>query len=287
MSVPGATPVSLRPRIVTAPAAARPMLARLAEFIPIARQGEILALPLNPTITTFIQEKIALLSTPDLGSSILENQRYEVGSYTSRSGATLPLVAVFPLESMRSEALHYMRITAATVPVLEEFMGSPYPAQGLVGMWYGFKTGMSGGGGMINMEDRTSFDRRTQGRVILPYEAGIPHELGHSWVASESLAQFLEVYGDNVLRTGSRELSAWTYTRGWRPGRAENDGVHALLDVYQLIGPDAMAAAFRAVVPLGPAYGQPLTAAQQQVFVDAAPAAVKQQVAEKVARVRA
>jgi hypothetical protein len=47
-----------------------------------------------------------------------------------------------------------------------------------------------------------------------------------------------------------------------------------------------MARAFRAAVPLRPAYGQPLSPAVQQVFIDAAPEAVRAQVAAKVARVR-
>ncbi|HST62300.1 MAG TPA: hypothetical protein VLK84_26590, partial [Longimicrobium sp.] len=241
--------------------------------------------PLNPHSTTFMQAKIDLLRTPGLGGDILEQGRYAHESIVTRAGATVPLVAVFPVEGMRGEATEYMDLIQAGIPVLEEFFDLSFPAQNSVRLWYGFKTGMSGGGGTINVEDRTAYDARTQGRA-LPYESGIIHELGHSYMGSESLTQFLEVYGDNVLRTGSRDLSTWTFTRSWVPGKAENEGVHALLDVYQMIGPDAMAAAFRAVVPLRPPYGQPLTPAMQQVFVDAAPAAVKQQVAAKMARVR-
>ena len=92
-------------------------------------------------------------------------------------------------------------------------------------------------------------------------------------------------YGYNVLRTGSTDVGAWTFTRDYVSGREANEGVHALLDVYRLIGRDAMASAYRAVLPLRPPYGQPLSAAARQAFVDAAPAAVKAQVAAKLAKV--
>jgi hypothetical protein len=48
-----------------------------------------------------------------------------------------------------------------------------------------------------------------------------------------------------------------------------------------------MASAFRAVLPLRPPYGQPLSAAARQAFVDAAPTAAKAQVAARVARIQA
>lgn len=285
ISANGAPAVNVAARLVAVPEPARHALSLLNDYLFNTLASEVRSLPLNPNSTSFIQAKIDLLRTPGLGSDILEQGRYAHGSIVTHAGETVPLVAVFPVEGMRSEALQYMDLVKAGVPVLEEFFDLSFPAQNSVRMWYGFKTGLSGGGGTINVEDRTAYDARTQGR-FLPYESGIIHELGHSYVGSESLTQFLEVYGHNVLRTGSRDLAQWTFTRSWTPGRAENEGVHALLDVYQMIGPDAMAAAFRAVVPLRPPYGQPLSAAAQQVFVDAAPVAVKQQVAAKMARIR-
>ncbi len=281
----GAQPVHLTARIVTVPEPVHHALSLLNDYLYNTLLNEVRSLPLNPNSTAFMQAKIDLLRTPGLGSDILEQGRYAHTSIATRAGATVPLIAVFPVEGMRAEATGYMDLIKAGVPVLEEFFDLSFPAQNSVRMWYGFKTGMAGGGGTLSVEDRTAYDARTRGRA-LPYESGIIHELGHSYVGSESLTQFLEVYGDNVLRTGSRDLATWTFTRSWVPGRAENEGVHALLDVYQMIGPDAMATAFRAVVPLRPPYGQPLTPAMQQVFVDAAPAALKPQVAAKMARVR-
>lgn len=282
----GVPVINVVPRLISVPEVARPMLERLGTYIPTTLENQVLSMPLNPTQTAFFQTKIELLRSPTLGSDILENGRWEMGSITSRAGEQIPIVSLFPVESMRAEVRHYVRYLESGVPVLEAFFDAPFPApaQGALRMWYGFAVGSSGGGGVISLEDRTTYDARTQGRFA-PYDPVVFHELGHSYVGNESLAQFLEVYGSNVLETGSSNLNAWTYTRNWTPQKADNKGLHALLDVYQLIGPEAMARAFRAVVPVRPRYGEPLNAAAQQVFVDAAPAAVRPQVVEKMAKV--
>jgi hypothetical protein len=168
---------------------------------------------------------------------------------------------------MRADAAHSVRYAESAVPVLEAFLDTAFPTPA-VRIWYGFRIGNSGGGGTINAEDRATYEARTPA-TRLPHDAMIVHELGHSFVGSESLTQFLELYGYNLLRTGSPELRDWTFT----------------LDVYALLGRDAMASAYRAVLPLRPPYGQPLSAAAQQAFVDAAPAAAKARVAAKVAKV--
>jgi hypothetical protein len=64
-----------------------------------------------------------------------------------------------------------------------------------------------------------------------------------------------------------------------------NQDSAAVLDVYHLIGDDAMSNAFRAVYPLRPPYGSPLAPGVRDVFVQHAPAAVKDVVAQKVAAV--
>ena len=101
----------------------------------------------------------------------------------------------------------------------------------------------------------------------------------------ESLTQFLEMYTYNLVRTGSADVSAWTWTRSYVPSLQANVGSAALLDVYTLIGRDAMARAYRAARLLNPAFGVTLSAAVQQLFVDEAPAALKAQVASLMARV--
>lgn len=280
--------MELRAQLATVPDVVRPMAGLLGAYIPNNAAGLERDLPRNPHIEQYMRAKITLLRTPGIGTEAMEQGRWELGAIRSRSGKDIPVVSMFPTESMRGEAAQAIRLIEGYAPVLEEFFDMPFPApqQGAVRMWYGWVTGMSGGGGVISVEDRTMYEMRAQGFPnVLPYDPGITHELGHSFVGTESLTQFLEIYGHNVLRTGSTDLARWTYTRGWRPQRADNKDVHALLDVYQLIGPDAMARAFRAVVPLRPPYGQPLSAAAQQVFVDAAPEAARAQVAAKVARV--
>ena len=59
----------------------------------------------------------------------------------------------------------------------------------------------------------------------------------------------------------------------------------ALIDVHRLIGRDAMARAFRNVRLLDPPYGQPLSDACRQAFVDEAPEESRHAVAAKMAQV--
>jgi hypothetical protein len=99
---------------------------------------------------------------------------------------------------------------ASAVPIIEEFMAMPFPV-GSVRVWYGFKIGNSGGGGVIYTEDRTTYETRT-GPTRLPYDAILCHEASHSYVGNESLTQFLELYAYNVVRTGSADPMSWTFT---------------------------------------------------------------------------
>lgn len=283
--VEGPSPVELHARIVPVSATALPVLGALGGHIESSIARLVESLPLNPHAASYIEAKLAMLRTPGLGGDIVAGGRYEEGSAVSRSGASVPITAVFPLEGMRAEAAGSIRYAGSAIPVLEGFLDKSFPTPA-IRIWHGFVIGNSGGGGTLSMEDRGTYEARTPA-TRLPYDAIIVHELSHSYVANESLTQFLELYGYNLLQTGSADPGAWSFTRGWVPGRAENENVHALLDVYRLIGPAAMAAAYRAVLPLRPAYGQPLSEAARQVFVDAAPAAAKAEVAAKVAMVRA
>ena len=281
--VDGLAPVQLRARLVPAPASAAPMLGMLGDYIDAAIANLVEGIPLNPRLVDYFEDKLALLRTPGLAGDIIEHGRYETGSVASRSGRSIPVAAVFPLEMMRADAVRSIRFAETAVPVVEEFLGTPFPAE-RIRIWDGFIVGNSGGGGTLNMEDRATYEARTPA-TRLPYDAIIVHELSHSYVGSESLTQFLELYGYNVALTGSADVAAWPHTRGYVPGREDNEGVHALLDVYQLIGPAAMASAYRAMLPLRPPYGQPLSLAVQQAFVDAAPAAAKATVAAKMAKI--
>lgn len=283
--VEGLAPAALRGRAVAVSESARPMLLLLESQLVAAAAKLAELLPLNPQSAPQAEAKLAVLRTPGIGGDILEGRRYAEGSVTSRSGSVLPVTAVFPLEGMRVEAGASVRLIESAVPVLEEYLATPFPAPHLR-LWHGFVIGSSGGGGTLHMEDRATYESRTTG-ARLPYDAIVVHEISHSYFGSESLTQFLELYAYNVLRTGAADPAAWGYTRDYVPGREANEGVHALLDVHRLIGPEAMARALRDIVPLRPPYGQPLSAQARQVFVDAAPEAAKAAVAAKVAKVQA
>jgi hypothetical protein len=260
------------------------MLDHLEQYIPFALQNMRDILPRNPNSTSWIEEKIALLQSPGLRGEIIHDRRWVEGSVESSGGRTVPIAAVFPLASMRAEAVQSVHVIATALPILEGFMAAPFVTSD-VSIFQGFVVGSSGGGGAMFMEDRATYEQRTPS-TRLPYDAILVHELGHSYVGSESLTQFLELYLYNVARTGSTDVATWQFTRSWTPGLSSNEGVHALLDVYQLIGHDAMARAYRAVHPLHPPYGQPLSSEVIQRFVDESPAAVKEQVAAKLAMVR-
>ena len=279
----GADPAPLQARIVPVHAQAEHAMGLVGDVIASSIARMVASIPQNPQAASFMEARVALLRTPGLGGDVIDGRRYALGSVAARRG-TLPVTAVFPVESMRAEAELPVRLVESALPLLEGFLGAPYPTQA-IRVWYGFAVGSSGGGGVINAEDRTTYQARTLG-VLLPYDPMIIHELSHTWFGSESVAQFMELYGYNVLATGSEDPRQWTFTRSWVPGREANEGVHALLDVYELLGPAAMGDALRQVAILYPPYGQPLTPAMQQAFVDAAPEAAKATVAAKVAKVR-
>lgn len=237
-------------------------------------------LPNNPQNAALIQAKITMLQDPNLASEITTGRRW-AESTVSR----IPIAALFPLEIMRSEADPAVRTLEPVLPLLEEFFAVPFPAQN-IRVWYGFKIGNSGGGGQIFSEDRTTYESRTSASR-LPFDAILSHELGHSYIGNESLTQFLELYTYNVVRTGSRNVSAWIFVRNWTPGLATNDGIHALLDIYQAIGFDEMSRGYRAIYPLRPPYGSPLSAEVIQAFANQVSAAQRAFVLAKLARIPA
>jgi hypothetical protein len=254
------------------------MLDGLSAYIASALAENQALLPSNPGSAIYIQAKIDMLRDPGLAAAIRGDRRW-AESATSR----IPIACVFPLEAMRSEANLAVRTLEPVLPLLEEFFAKPFPSSA-VRVWYGFKIGNTGGGGSIFSEDRATYETRT-GPNRLPFDAILAHELGHSYIGSEGLNQFLELYAYNVIRTGSRAPSAWTFTRNWVPGLAANQDVAAVLDVYQLIGYDATARGYRAIQPSYPPYGSPLSATVIQAFVDQAPPEFRSQVTDKLRRV--
>jgi hypothetical protein len=258
------------------------MLEGLPQHIVSMREHLRATLALNPQAASQIQAKIALLERPTLFNDIISERLWHERNVSSTGGASVPIAQVFPLPSMRGEALEALTALERAFAVLEPFMKTPFPTD-TIRMWYGFRVGSAGGGGTLAMEDRTTYQSRPNTR--LPYDALVHHELEHSYIGNETLTQFLELYGYNVLQTGSADSPGWPHTRDYVPMLDTNRDIAAVLDVYALIGAEAMSEAYRAVHPLRPPYGRPLDAAVIQAFVDRAPEGAKALVAEKLAKV--
>jgi hypothetical protein len=259
------------------------MLQGLSAYIAQALQTNQDSLPRNPQNSAQIQAKIAMLQNPSLQADIINGRRWAELEVPSSGGRSIPISTVFALESMRAEAGQALQTLGPVLPVLEEFFDRPFPTPA-IRVWYGFVIGNSGGGGSIYSEDRTTYEART-GPSRLPYDAILCHELGHSYIANESLAQFLEMYAYNIIRTGATDPLTWSSTRNWVPDDPANQDSAAVMDVYKAIGPEAMKRAYRAIYPLQPAYGQPLSSDVVQAFVAQVPASLQSTVAAKLAKV--
>jgi hypothetical protein len=259
------------------------MLEGLPSYLTQALKANQDLLPRNPQSTSFIQAKIAMLQDPALANTIVENRRWVEGQVQSSNGRVVPMLCVFPAEAMRAEATTAVRTLEGVLPVLEAFFDTPF-ATSTVRVWYGFVIGNSGGGGVIYTEDRSTYETRT-GPTRLPYDAILGHELGHSYIGNESLNQFLEMYAYNVIRTGSADPAQWTFTRSWVAGLSTNQDSAAVMDIYQLVGHDVLRQSYRAIRPLYPAYGQPLSQLVIQTFLGPVPDALDAQVSAKLARV--
>jgi hypothetical protein len=113
---------------------------------------------------------------------------------------------------------------------------------------------------------------------MLFYDAVVCHELGHSYMAHESLNQFTEIYVYNLIATNSNDFKGWIYFRDYKTWQGAKTGYAAVLDVYQLLGLPTMEKIYRKVKTLNPPYGQPLSAECKQVFIDEAPVELRTQV---------
>jgi hypothetical protein len=240
-------------------------------------------LPRNPGLAAQIQAKIALLQRPLLANEIMALSYYAERISSSMDGRTIPIVTVFTADSMRAGAFGSVNYLYRVMPRLEQWFETPFPSAS-VRMWYGFTMGNSGGGGLINMEDRGTYEGRTPA-TRLPFDAILAHEMAHSYTGNEALTQFLELYVYNELLTGSGDVADWTHRRDYVPDAPGNENVHALLDIYRLVGRERMMFAFRAIYPLRPPYGSPLSAAAKQAFVNAVFPEHRAQVAAKLERI--
>ena len=226
-------------------------------------------LPRNPWVQAQIVAKILMLANQNLAVDIVTGKRWNETKVTSIDGHAITVSSVFPTESMRSENADVLARVAPIMPLLEHFYNLPF-ASSTVLVWYGFALGSSDGGNTLNAEDRSGYIARNGPS---PYDAMLPHELGHSFMPHESLNQFFELYAYNLLAGATTDPATWTWTRGWVPGASSNTGVAALLDVYVMIGLDGMQRAYRAIYPLRPAYGAPISSAVIDAFVATVPTA--------------
>ena len=258
------------------------MLSKLAAYIRAAYEENRDMLPRNQHLAVQLNAKMTMLSAPGLITSIFDNRRWVDGlAPTAVDGAT-PIGAVFPTEEMRAECSEAVHVLESVLPVLVSYFGEPFPT-GRLELWYGFKVGGTGGGGAIFIVDRTT--SATLPGSSLPYDTSLAHEASHSYISNEALNQFLEVYVDNVRRGRGAELSGWDYTRGWSPGTPTGFGVDFVLDVYQMVGPEVMQRAYRAILPLHPPYGQPLSQTVINTFVAQVPEAVREAVRAKLGQI--
>lgn len=283
----GGTPTTPAPMVPAIPSGVSALVASMFQQLPAYIQSTLADsqanLPRNPQNAASINAKIALLQRPTLAADISAGRLFVESTVTSTDGRQISMAAMFPEERYRTEAAAALDVMARSLPHLERFTDTPFPATTLR-LWYGFKVGNSGGNAVLDMEDRTSYESRTPGSR-LPYDAILAHEIAHSYIGNEAMTQFLELYAFNRSLGSSPDLSTWTFTRGYIGPSAANESSALLLDVYDLMGHDAMSRAYRAAVPLRPPYGQPIPEAVIEAFVNEAPPPLKEQVRTKLARV--
>lgn len=233
------------------------------------------SLPRNPLNEAQIQEKIDMLNEADLAENIVKQGLFVADFVLSIDGRNIPIVAVFPRNYMREDAATEVFKAKLALPILENFFDIPLQTN-RIHIWYGFIVGNLGGGGSVYCEDRPTYESRFR-EGMMPYDLGLYHELGHSYIGHESLTQFLEEYLYNLINTGSINFVDWTISR--KP--PENwPWITAILDIYQLIGRDAMSEAYKVIYSYHPPYGTLLSQECKQAFVDQAPESLKPQVSE-------
>lgn len=137
------------------------------------------------------------------------------------------------------------------------------------------------------MEDRGTYAARGGGITSHPHDPILAHELAHTYIGHEWLTQFLHLYVHNVIETGSEDVNQWIFLnhQDYVAFSEGNTLWKALLDIYQLIGPEAMGRAYHDLHLIGVPYGSELSPEARQTFIDQAPANVKDQVRELVLKI--
>jgi hypothetical protein len=241
------------------------------------------SMPKNPGSEALYAAKIAVLEDPELYNKIVNGKFFLVDTAPSVSGKPIALVAVYPNPALREEAWYTLQVAKLSLPLLEEFMGTPFPST-VITVHYGFMVGSSGGGGSLIMEDKTTYMGRWM-PLMMPYDPIICHELSHAYIGNEGLNQFLEIFVYNRLLGRTPAFGDWVFVRDYKTWKGTKTGYAAMLDIYQLIGLGAIQGAYRTVYQLKPLYGQMLPENCKQAFVDQAPEALKAQVRAIVANI--
>jgi hypothetical protein len=234
------------------------------------------SVPKNPGSEALFAAKIKVLEDPELYNKIVNGNLFLVDTAPSTSGKSIAFVAVYPTAAMRAEAWYALQVAKLSLPLLEEFMGTPLPST-VITVHYGFMMGSSGGGGGLILEDRTTYMGRWKS-PMMPYDPVICHELSHAYIGHEGLNQFLEIFVYNRLLGRTSAFGDWAFVRDYTTWKGTKTGFAAMLDIYQLIGLGATKSAYRTVYQLKPPYGQVLPENCKQAFVDQAPEALKAQV---------
>jgi hypothetical protein len=233
----------------------------------------------NPRNEAQINDLLDVLRAPGLADDIRNEARHEAAAVPSMDGRRVPIVSVFPRPTSRQDAIRANGYVQLAMPIVEAFYQTPYPSDA-VRIWYGFIIGNRGGGGAITSEDQTTYETR-RGPVVIgytPFEAIMQHELGHTYMGNEYLNQFVELFAYNMIHTRSTDVDSWIWTRDYVPFASDNAYTHGLIDIYQLIGLDAMSRAYRNLHQIYPPYGAPLSEEGKQLIIDEAPANLRDQV---------
>jgi uncharacterized protein YjdB len=239
----------------------------------------------NPHLASQINTKIQMLQNPSLKCEIIDGNYYSADNVKSVDGRIIPLSAVFAMPSMRPESDQSIISIKSAMPIIENFMSTPYPFNDFYD-WIGFNVGNIGGSNSIFMWEKEGYDEvNSTNSNPHPYEATLFHEFSHGYIGNEGLNQFLHIYLYNMVHTNSPDINSWIYLQGYIAFQDSNTWVYALLDIYQLIGHDNMSRAYKILYSLKPPYGRPLSTECLQVFIDQAPTSVKEQVAAKVAKI--
>ena len=165
-------------------------------------------------------------------------------------------------------------------------MALPWPPIRTIN-WYGFMIGHRSVPGVIYLEDRGTYEARGGATFALPHDPILGVMLATTYTRHQELQRFLGVYAHNFIETGSEEVEQWVYflNTTYVPFSEENEGWKALLDIYQLIGTEAMGRALKAIHFLELPIQTPLPPEGQQAFVDQAPEALKEQVGALASRI--